>query len=1156
MAEELDLISNYVDRPGVDDSTKYLLTRLKQVSDAFDNLNAKKIKLSNVTGAKDTFNATKEAQKATEALIKEKQRLLDIDLKAARVASENARALAIEAKARKDNAAAAAIEAREKERAAKGSRKNSNDDYDPNSIPFTHNLKELEAERQLLEKTGDTINDISREQLEAEASANKWAKAQSKVSEELNKGFDDDKFKPVDAYEENIQLLQKNKIALDNNKEAQKNLKKELSDGTISQNQYNKSINGLIKEELDLKKSISLTNAELKNQKREFDSQKGSLEQRRAALIRLNAAYDNLNPQERASAAGQRHLKIISGLTTQVKELEVGTGRAQRNVGNYGNEVEKAAKKTGGLGSALNKATGPLRTLANIIPGLGISGLILALLGPIESFASAISRSVKKVDESRESQKALREVMVEASGEYASSSVKLQSLTDRIKDKNRTDTETISLIRDVNKEYEGFGIHLKNANDLEQFAIKQAPVLLQIFQLKAQAAAAYALATKATEEALKKENQSLDEATDTGDQIFARIKGTFSSFGAFFENLNITGPKTATMVEYYKTLGDIRDKDVKKEEDASQRYIKIGEEAEKKLAEILKKNGLSGGNAKYTALKEIAKKFFDDELKEQADQYKKLSQADEFYQSTRLNYRAKAADLEKEIIEGNRDAEIAAEIIKLREVKAQKEVSANEIINATRVFNQALLDINQKADFKLSQLESDHQSDILQIIASTNQQKKDQLKKDRDETLAGIREASEKKIKAVQDAELKELSASTGRKDADLEKLNNRYQNQITAAGKNQKKLKKITEQYEKERAEIEYNYARYALDLQIQTAEKILAIHKAQGLNVSSEEKAIADLKIQLSDLTTKRVLDNNDREIKSNKEKLEKTVSALQKIKEISDEVFGVIGGLIDASVTADKNRLQEQSDNIDKKKDKEIEAANASALTEEEKANKIAIINARAQSQKEAIEIKQRQLDEKKARFDKAKTIADIILNTSLAVIKALATAKTPADGIAAAIAYGAIGAAQLAVAIATPIPKYKYGTPKEGHPGGDFIAGDGGKREFVIMPSGENFITASTPTKYSAPKGTHVLPDADAFLKNVMAAAYKKLPDAPVTEENYSKVMTEAISKRLDKLNNTIKNKTEVHYSSTHRGLRELYKSSGSSWKYINENINFI
>jgi len=121
------------------------------------------------------------------------------------------------------------------------------------------------------------------------------------------------------------------------------------------------------------------------------------LEQRRAALIRLNASYDQLNASERNSPYGVRLKSTIAGVTTQVKELEAATGRAQRNVGNYpgafkklNEEMEETPKKGKRALGFLNKAYGSLRKLAYAIPGIGMSGIILLLLAPLESVGAAL----------------------------------------------------------------------------------------------------------------------------------------------------------------------------------------------------------------------------------------------------------------------------------------------------------------------------------------------------------------------------------------------------------------------------------------------------------------------------------------------------------------------------------------------------------------------------------------------------------------------------------------------------------------------------------------------------------------------------------------------------------------------------------------------
>lgn len=123
---------------------------------------------------------------------------------------------------------------------------------------------------------------------------------------------------------------------------------------------------------------------ELKNQVREELNAKGSLEQRRAALIRLQTAYDRLSPRERDTSWGRRMQTTIFALTNQIKQLETVTGRDQRNVGNYASAWDKVTQKAG-------KAYGVLRWVANILPGFGIAGLIGAGVEGLLAMANAMN---------------------------------------------------------------------------------------------------------------------------------------------------------------------------------------------------------------------------------------------------------------------------------------------------------------------------------------------------------------------------------------------------------------------------------------------------------------------------------------------------------------------------------------------------------------------------------------------------------------------------------------------------------------------------------------------------------------------------------------------------------------------------------------------
>jgi TP901 family phage tail tape measure protein len=123
--------------------------------------------------------------------------------------------------------------------------------------------------------------------------------------------------------------------------------------------------------------------AELKNNAREMLNAKGSLEQRRAALIRLITVYDRLSKAERESAAGKRLESVIKGVANQVFELEKLTLRAQRNVGNYPNPFKKIGEDAD---KVKDKISGSGDIFTRIFSAIG-SGAA-SILGPLAAIGT------------------------------------------------------------------------------------------------------------------------------------------------------------------------------------------------------------------------------------------------------------------------------------------------------------------------------------------------------------------------------------------------------------------------------------------------------------------------------------------------------------------------------------------------------------------------------------------------------------------------------------------------------------------------------------------------------------------------------------------------------------------------------------------------
>lgn len=194
-------------------------------------------------------------------------------------------------------------------------------------------------------------------------------------------------------------------------------------------------------------------------------------------------------------------------------------------------------------------------------------------------------------------------------------------------------------------------------------------------------------------------------------------------------------------------------------------------------------------------------------------------------------------------------------------------------------------------------------------------------------------------------------------------------------------------------------------------------------------------------------------------------------QAVGKIVSGITSLMTDIYDARI---ENIEKEQEAN-DEAYDKEIERIesleeNGAISTEEAEARKRAAEDKTAAKNAE-LEKKKAALQEKQAKWNKANSIIQTTIATSLAIMKAYSETGPILGNIFAAI-IAAMGAAQVAVIAAQPIPKYAKGT--KDHPGGLAIVGDGGKKEGIITDNGL-FVTPDKPTLVNLPAHAQVIPD---------------------------------------------------------------------------------
>lgn len=399
------------------------------------------------------------------------------------------------------------------------------------------------------------------------------------------------------------------------------------------------------------------------------------------------------------------------------------------------------------------------------------------------------------------------------------------------------------------------------------------------------------------------------------------------------------------------------------------------------------------------------------------------------------------------------------------------------------------------------------------------------------------KDAAEKRLEAQENTIAEQERRAGVSHDNELADVKLAYDKDILALETKFKKGKIKEEAYNKEKLRLQAVLQIKTLEAEISFTKKMLALAEARAKltgnqedidAIAAQQKKIADLEIGLQQA----VLDSG---INKHKAALADYEKLFDKIKNTASTVFDVVDGFLGALAQRQKNAIQEQINLLDEQKAKDIETANQAIANATEKEAAIATINQIAEAKRQLLETRQRQADERRARFEKAASIAKIIIETATAVVHQLAIGT-----LFSAIAAGALGAAQLAVAIATPIPKYAEGGKHKKD--GPMIVGDGGKSEGVTMPDGTIVKTPAVPTLMYGKAGTIISPDYSKMNLKPAPDLFMNIPmNSDVALKKVGKEIVEAIN-----------NKKEYNFKDLPR--HKTYMKQGHNFRiYLNNRL---
>ena len=990
----------------------------------------------------------------------------------------------------------------------------------------------IEVNKRYAEAAGKVQNslDQSSSSIAKESNAiseNMKAKQQEVVISQELKGLID---QTLGSREENIRRVAQERTILAQLSKEKSQLNKMEKSGAISTKDAVQKRLDLVRSELLHRESLRELLNILTNETKMINSANDSYQEQSLQLERLRKAYRMLSTEAANSKLGVELQKNIAALDTQVKSVDKSLGQHQRNVGNYvstwdgmGNAINQLTREfpafsvslqTGFLAisnnipilvdqiSRIRKENAALREEGlkgvpvwkqiaksalswNTLLSVGIT--LLTVYGKdIFEWGKNLLSSSSSAKAASEAQRDLNsstgdyaKALKNSTSSYGENLVTLRNLQAEWNNLGDNLNKQKQFIIDNASEFKKLDVSVTDVNDAENLLVDNTEAFINAMSLRAQAAAAQKLAQEKYTEALQKEIEAENR----------RKNPTFWDRFDLTKVLDPTAQSLLFLTDRFEVFYNTSDEALAKAGKAADSIEKEGKEAEKAgniyLNAMLKlreeENKILGNSDIQIYSNEDKLKRQQEQIEREAKRREKLEmEAERNIQEARLNvmdegYKKDRLLLEQsfqkriddvktkgvrvneqiEAIEAERSKKLAEFDRKISEQRANDEAQ-NRLAIAEKgsmdELNARLVILQLQRDKELKEADKTEQDKSL-IVDKYNKQRQD-LYRDYYKNLMSTQQSQNEIFLSQRQIEINE----------ELNILAKQYEQGI---------IKK--KEYEKQKSDLEHQYAMESLNSQLQILESNLYLFS--GNERLEKEKEIARLRVQLSKETSDKIIEDAKREEEERKkvEQAKKRLiqESISAIISIGNSLFQRQIDNVDAEIEANQDEYDAKVETIDALAEKDI------ITTEEAEARKRAAEEETSRKNKE-LEKKKAELQTKQAKFQKAMDIAQTIAATSLAVTKAL-----PNFVLAALV--GAMGAVQLATIIAQPIPKYAHGT--DNHPGGLAIVGDGGRSEAVLVGD-KAYITPDKPTLLSLPAGAEVVPDLNdpAFLSRFVDNTY--------------------------------------------------------------------
>lgn len=237
----------------------------------------------------------------------------------------------------------------------------------------------------------------------------------------------------------------------------------------------------------------------------------------------------------------------------------------------------------------------------SVVYGKEIGGWVKSLFG-VKDAALSAAKAQEKVNESFRN----------SSSDVAEQVTLVRSLSERWKELGDNMADKKQFITENKKEFGKLGVEVGNVNDAENLLVDNTDVFIGAMILRAEAAAAFKLATEQTEKALKKQNE-IEERRKKGPTFWDKFRANFFS--------SASGSATYTRQADAPTAEQLRENDIsaleeeqKAAEDTAKSYMDLFLARTKEWKERLKSAGIKEDDGRETKDTGKSARDYQDEL--------------------------------------------------------------------------------------------------------------------------------------------------------------------------------------------------------------------------------------------------------------------------------------------------------------------------------------------------------------------------------------------------------------------------------------------------------------------------------------------------------------------------------------------------------------